>query len=242
MTPPPKTLQILEIEPPQVLAEALSGDFLAQLRLNSPPAVRISSGLTKFVGYCQDIDYTEEGEIVIADWRSTRESWSPRNWIRGVYVHETCHRLLCHVAVASHGLEFFTLQLLLFFRSGVKEETFMPWWQSAELYDLQNCFCSDEITSPGQCLDWAWRTAQKFAPEDIAAEAAAEEICRLAANWREKLASRRRELAARREEQRQNQQKKEWADTQKMVFLLAGGVFAGMFFLLLWFLNFARVL
>ena len=183
----PKVLQLQEIEPPQELAEALSADFLAKLRIENPPAVRIAipPETASWGGYCSGGEYAERGEVVIADWRHCQE-WRVQQRIQEIYLHETAHRLLSWAKIESHGIEFFALQLFLFKRAGEKKGGW-PWFFSADLYDCQNCLEPRDVPgvpSLGESIDVAMELALELAGQKITAEHAALEICRRATAWK----------------------------------------------------------
>ena len=183
----PQVLQLQKIEPPPELAAALSDDFLGKLVIANPPPVQIAV-LEQWGGYCHSKESTEKGEVIIADWRLPSSKSRIMERIREVYIHESSHRLIWQIdsSAGSHGVEFFALQLFLFFRAGKTEEGRWPMWTSATLYDCLNCFGEEgeeSHTTVGQSIDWAWETAQDLASQEITAEAAAEEICRRTKIW-----------------------------------------------------------
>lgn len=181
----PQVLKLQEIEPPHELAAALSDDFLGKLSIANPPPVQIAI-LEQWGGYCHRKESTEKGEVIIADWRSPASKVRILERIREVYIHESSHRLIWQIdsSAGSHGVEFFALQLFLFFRAGKSEEGRWPMWTSASLYDCLNCLGEESLITVGQSIDWAWETAQGLASQEITAEAAAEEICRRVKKWK----------------------------------------------------------
>lgn len=181
-------LQLQEIEPPQELVAALSADFLCRLGISNPPPVRISLPHedAAWAGYCSGTEYSEKGEIVLADWRQHR-GWLVLQRIQEIYVHETAHRLLSQAhEIESHGVEFFTLLLFLFRRAGQKKGGW-PWLLTADLYDCQDCLKAqgiDGVASLGETIDWALELAIDLADQkEITAEEAAAEIYRRAKVW-----------------------------------------------------------
>ena len=185
----PAVLQLMEIEPPTELAAALSADFLDRLRIANPPPVRIATPPENATwrGYCSATDFSECGEVVLADWRQPRE-WLILQRIQGIYMHETAHRLIFKTdnKVDAHGIEFFAVLLFLFHRAGLKRSG-LPWLVSADLYDCHDALESrgiDGIPSTGESVDFALELAADLAPQEITAEAAAEEICRRAKFWK----------------------------------------------------------
>lgn len=189
----PAVLQLMEIKPPAELAAALSADFLDPLGIANPPPVRIAipPEAAAWGGYCSGTEYAERGEVVIADWRITQE-WLVQQRIQAIYVHEVAHRLLSQAReIESHGIEFFTLQLFLFRRAGLKKGD-RPWILDADLYDCQDCLDSRDIPgvpSLGKSIAFAMELASALAPKEITAEQAAQEICHRARAWREEIAA-----------------------------------------------------
>lgn len=190
----PKILALREIEPPPVLAEALTAEFLAPLRIENLPPLRLAK-LEEWAGYCPSTKASEVGEVVV--------STAPRpagdiEWFRMIYLHEITHKFLSIYSEdeigGSHGPAFFALELLFFSRASGQQQ--WTWW--ADLYDLQDAWGNNDYT-PGQALDWAWQQAQELAPADISAEASAQEIVRRCAVWRASCAAAPARRAAARE-------------------------------------------
>lgn len=178
----PQILQLQEIEPSAELAAALSVDFLCRLGIENPPPVRISTPpeSATWRGYCSSYEFSEYGEVVLADLEIVNlQKWRMIDQFRCTYVHEAAHRLLSEADVASHGAEFLSLFLFLFFRAGEREKEMGPWWHMVNFYCMQDCY----YQGLGRSLAWAWDTAQDLLPEELTAEQAVEEICKRAKAW-----------------------------------------------------------
>ena len=191
----PKILALREIDPPPVLAEALTAEFLRPLRIENPPAVRIArrpAGAT-WGGFCSWDNQAEFAEVTLHhdDPLAPLEAREMVENLRGTYLHEIAPRFLSKLHVeeigGSHGPVFYALQLLLFFRAGERAGG-RPWAWTADLYDLQDCFVEKKYT-PGQALDWAFGQAAELAVTEISAEGASLEIVRKFEIWRRAMAA-----------------------------------------------------
>jgi len=204
-------MALREIDPPPVLAEALTPEFLRPLRVENPPAVRIArrpAGAT-WSGFCSWHTQAEFAEVTLHhdDPLAPLEAWVMVEDLRGTYLHEIAHRFLSKLHVeeigGSHGPVFFAIQLLLFLRLPDRYGA-RPWFLRADVYDLQDAWLAREYT-PGEALDWAYKIAESLAPAEISAEQAATKIALRFKAWRAAMVdapARRAAVAAEIEQQR----------------------------------------
>jgi hypothetical protein len=113
----------------------------------------------------------------------------PRAALVAIFLHECTHRLLDGHAVAPHGPEFFTLQLVLLTRldrAGF-QAPLTPWAWRTDQYDLQDPPAPLADQDPAHWMPrvfaWGLAQAQELAPTLLPARALAEEICTRAAAW-----------------------------------------------------------
>jgi hypothetical protein len=157
-----KVLQLHEIEPPALLAEALTDELFIKLKMSRIP-VQIQSILgNRTHGYCSNIEYTERGEIVMSselfDVRSERLRSRQIEEIINVYIHECAHRLCTQKNDSHHNAEFLCLNMILHLRAGDRQI-----WH-VNVYDAH------QEEHFAQAWQWAWELATKLYETDNSAE------------------------------------------------------------------------
>ena len=103
-------LKQLEIEPPILLAEALTDELFERLKMKKYPVLIFDFIAERTHGFSTVAEYTEKNEIVIAS--ELLVSASPR--LRGrtieriidVYLHECAHRILQNSGDGKHDAAF----------------------------------------------------------------------------------------------------------------------------------------
>lgn len=113
-----KVLNILEVEPPDLLSAALDDEFFNRIKMDRIP-VLIMDSIGDFGGFCSHGDYTNQNEIVIdARYFRNLEEKHRKNrieTIRSIYLHECAHR----ITNQNHYGGFLALNILIHLRAGI---------------------------------------------------------------------------------------------------------------------------
>lgn len=124
-------------------------------------------------GWCAGRDGAPDGRVSLTN-RIT--FFTPEN-IVSVYLHESAHRFLERLEVASHGAEFFCLNAILLLRSAAffRLDSLLQ----LDLYDLQDAPAEldNEPGWRGVVLNWALPVAAELAATDTSAEQLADMVC-----------------------------------------------------------------
>lgn len=173
-----RALRQLEVTPPPALSEAVSPDLFARVRMTGIPVLlkRRPQGPRSFkwMGFCDEAAFTEQGEVVLDERCVERAEWEPRaDLIASLYLHEAAHRLM---PGSGHNAAFFALVLVMYLRAGTVSN--IPLWQRATLYDFR-----DEAENAPRAFAWAWRTANELAPTERTAEQCGEVIAQRYTEW-----------------------------------------------------------
>ena len=109
-------------------------------------------------GFCSSNEFTEAGEVVI-DRELIEPSSIPlvnERWLRHVYMHELCHRLLPD---DGHSVRFFALNITLQWRaSDIKTDAYF--WERCNFYDIGDCKKEDLKYAIPLALDFCNRYCQ----------------------------------------------------------------------------------
>lgn len=171
-----KMLHIVEKEDISPLVKSVfSDEFFAKLNCLNPPPILFKKAQPSadWVGYCQDFESTESGEIVI-----DQSLINNPGQLKIIYVHETAHRLLPHNN--GHSAQFFCLNYVLLLRVGMQE--------FANLYDIGSV-AKELIPS---AISLILQGAEELANSDMTAEALALYILKHLSN--EKIEAKHSEL------------------------------------------------
>jgi hypothetical protein len=173
-----RALRQLEVTPPSALTAAISPDLFARVRMTCIPVLlkRQPQGPRSFkwMGFCDEVGFTEQGEVVLDERCVERAEWEPRaDLITSLYLHEAAHRLM---PGSGHNAAFFALVLVMYLRAGTVSD--IQLWQRATLYDFR-----DEAEHAVRAFAWAWRMANELAPTEQTAEQCAEVIAQRYKEW-----------------------------------------------------------
>ena len=120
-----------------------------------------------WAGFCSSIEFTQESEVVI-DRELIEPSSIPlvnERWLRHVYVHELCHRLLPD---DGHSVRFFALNITLQWRaSDINTDAYF--WERCNFYDIGDCKKEDLKYAIPMALDFCNRYCQlKLSAKELA--------------------------------------------------------------------------
>lgn len=165
-----QALRLQKVDPPPLLAEALTDDLFNRVRLTPVPvhvinAPNVGDTVRPFIGVCFEREYAEHGEITLCTELLTviSDRLKPRQIvdIQSVYLHECAHRLLPD---HGHNGAFLALVMIMYLRAG----NFMI--QRVDIYD------ASEEPDFAECWSWAWSLAQNIYKSDSSIEKIADLI------------------------------------------------------------------
>ena len=201
-------MKLLEVEPPELLAEAINDDLFKRIKMQRIPVSISQISGNRLHGFCSGNEYTEQNEIVIAselfDVRSARLRSRQIEEIINVYIHECAHRL---TQEHGHDAAFFCLNMVLHVRAGNNQIWHVTY------YDIHE----EKYKNDG--WKWASELAYQLADDDMTAEECANVVISKYALWKEEM-DRAPELAAQAKEQKQvaiAQRKKEASANQNLI-------------------------
>lgn len=201
-------MKLLEVEPPELLAEALTEELFNKINMQRIPVSIANISGNRLHGFCSGNEYTEQNEIVIAsellDVRSARLRSRQIEEITNVYLHECAHRL---TQGHGHDAAFFCLNMVLHLRA----ENNQIWHVTT--YDVHE----EKYIHDG--WKWASELAYELADTDMTAEECANVVIGKYTAWKDEM-DRAPELAKQAEEHKQLlilQRKKEASANQNRI-------------------------
>lgn len=149
-------------------------EFFTSIGIFDPvPVLFLKKQTGNWAGFCQNNEFTENDEIFI-DRELIEPSSIPlvnERWLRHVYIHELCHRLLPD---DGHSIRFFALNITLQWRaSDIKTDAYF--WERCNLYDIRDCIKEDLKYAIPLALDFCNRYCQlKLSAKELAKLATSE--------------------------------------------------------------------
>ena len=188
-------LKQLEIEPPILLAEALTDELFERLKMKKYP-VLILKNIIGTAGFCRNSKFAENDEIAMAEEifliKKSESKNSQISSIRSTYLHESAHRIFFNIGkIGDHDAAFFCLNSLLHLRADHSLINYLSVYDFHEEPHFEKCF------------EWAWTLAKKLENDPITAENAGELILQEYKKWSEYMEN-KDEIAATRSAERQN--------------------------------------
>ena len=152
-----KTERVKHTEPVAQWLSAILSPAIQAANFSRPPPVELRP-TGRWGGWCDGKDYAADGRVAI----SNRVFFWKRESILSVYLHESAHRMLDGQEVASHGPEFFLLNLVLLARCASLFAAEAA--QKLSFYDLQDCPAEleNEPTWRGIVTTWALPKAEQI--------------------------------------------------------------------------------
>jgi hypothetical protein len=180
-TMPVVTLRQVVVEPPPAFCDVITPELLRHLKMQPVPVLFLQAKENvEWGGYCDETEFTERGEIVIADHyvETTLRTPRPRH-IRLIYLHECAHRLM---QGGGHNGAFIAMNLVLFLRADAADPDRRVSkgnaWHDVSFYDMQ-----DEVDRLPEVFFWAWPLANELAQSEKSAEECAEVISSRYGEW-----------------------------------------------------------
>lgn len=171
-----KVYEYAEIDPPQLLKEALDEDFFIKTKLERIPILVMHNEEEQWAGFCASTKYTQDNEIVISPALLSRAlelgAIPKKSRLQYVYVHECCHRLLPNFG---HNEIFLALILLLTMRLNNRAV------ERVNFYDFK------ESKNISKAWEWSWELAHELLLTDLTAKEAAVEIIKIFDIWQKSL-------------------------------------------------------
>lgn len=185
------TLSIHQVRlaPPKTVAwlQALFAPVIAASRLQAPPPIELRA-MGAWGGVCRSMSFDTDGRVCLSQLAL---HWSRQSLVI-VYVHETCHRLLCWAPGDDDGHDGAFAALLHCLlsrcdRASVTDGAAL----SVGLYDLADTpsmLVDESDAGAGRSMAWAVSTSNELSPSDISAEELAVEIRHRYNVWLDQLA------------------------------------------------------
>lgn len=159
------TQQTTEFSPE--ISAIFEDEFFTSIGIDPVPVLFQKKQEGNWAGFCSAYENTEEGEVVI-DRELIEPTAIPQvnpKWLRHVYIHELCHRLLPD---DGHSVRFFALNITLQWRaSDINTDAYF--WERCNFYDIGDCKKEDLKYAIQLALDFCNRYCQlKLSSKELA--------------------------------------------------------------------------